>query len=845
MTRYLRIDPLTLSAVASVSDSDREHIINVVRNIVNNVKKKYEGRNDWSGFLNEIADEIIEAINRGWEYYFKYLLCSDGKDNAFCRGVSLDDKLPDEFYFVLIPADTRFPGFSNSIGDHMITTSAFAVSAALSYLDKRCGEIKINNRVLSREEVRGIVRVSALLHDIGKPPPNGHASRTKDIVYDIFKDIDKELAEILSNTASRHHYGQNYRDKPSNVLEWIIAYADKASASSRAFLIRDSPDAFKDFLDLAKDLQSIGYDLGGQEYLNQIENRIYESEEDSEDYRTYGILSTDENKALALAKKLISAEEELCNGEKLLALYHLEVPSIKSYLRRGRELSIYSGYSLLIDSFIHEVSHYIKRSIGKEAVISEEGGSVLAIVPSTFKLNVGEFISKLFGSEKVFDFIRVGKMDFKFAEAHLGPKENWSGWNNVNPYTRDSLRGFGTLLSKFFGGNYTHTLILWNPEPSGRLCEKCKVNPVYEEKVCLPCSLAERFYESYRRMIRGDKEVSDFFRDKLSKLRSYKLIVDLDRILQHGVKVLSTIDEMEKRVGSDEKKFGRDPVLIVADGDNFGNIKSNVTTLTQYIEITRRFTYMIYYSLLYALTRVGEFNSKLFLKPYVELVPILIGGDDISILISAQNLLQFAYYFDEALVKINGRVENEQKYESVSDKIIRKKPYLWFGISAGAFVYTNTAYPLFLAREKAEFLEHISKSESKTRIQRRYKGSGFILSILDNKFIYEGSRVLSILGEEAKDIYNIIRKLEESKISYRKLLDYVKLESDRIRIFYDVARNNKDAAENIIEVIQYADRKSIPLSSYILLLTIMSKIIEKDANQINGKTMKYYEVRWE
>ncbi|AWR98086.1 HD domain-containing protein [Acidianus sulfidivorans JP7] len=856
MTKYLRIDPLTLSAITNVSDSDRTHIINVVKNIVDNVKGKYKCESDCSKFLNEVADQIVESINRGWEYYFKYLLCSRNKDNAFCREVDTN-KFPDEFYFVLIPADTRFPGFTNSIGDHMITTSAFAVSAALSYYDK-CGKIQIGDKTLSREEVRGIVRVAALLHDIGKPPPMGHADRTKDIVFNLFKDINEEIAKILSNTASRHHYGQNYKEKPSNVLEWIIAYADKASSSSRAFLVKDLPNVFKDFLDLAKDIQKIGYDVGGQDYLKRIENSVSETDEDSDSYRTYGFLSKDENQALNLAKKLIDAEKDLCNGEKLLALYHVEVPSIKSYLKRGRELSIYAGYSLLIDSFIHEVSDYIKENVGKEAVISDEGGSVLAIVPSTFNLDLKNFISKTFGSSDIlpFDFLRESKMEFKFAEAHLGPVTNWKGWNNKNPYVRDSVRSFGSLLSKFFSGEYTKTLILFKPlsESPKELCSKCKINPAYSDDTCLSCSLAEKFYRTYRQMITGSAGGSNKEEDMIKKLRSFKLIEELREILdknQSGyVNVPSTIDDFEKRVGTGEKNldYSRNPALFVADGDNFGMIKSNASTLTQYIEITRRFTYMIYYSLLYALTRVAEFNSNLFQTGYVELVPILIGGDDISIIITAQNLLQFAYYLDEALESINGRVKKgDGKYENIADKIKEKKPYIWFGISAGAYIYSDTAYPLFLAREEAETLEHISKKASKTNFQTNYVGSGLILTIISDKFMYEEeNNVLSFLGQQAKDIYRHLSTLESGGISYRKLLDYVKFNEDEIRILYDVIRANEggNKAEDIFDVLIEAKKNYQKLSNYLLLLMIMSKVLEKKADKKGDRVISYYEAKW-
>jgi HD superfamily phosphohydrolase len=834
---YIRIDPLTLYGRTKVTDNVREDIKEVLSNIVKDTDST-ECKQDikkCNKFLNEVADTVVDIINKEWEkYYFNSVFSSDKKEDK-------------ELGFVNTPADTRFPGFVNSLADHMLTTAAFAVSAALSYYDNKCGELKAYDIDFSdRELLRGFVRVAALLHDVGKPPPMGHTQRTKDIVYALFKNVNDKLANALSEASSRHHYGKKYNNKPQNFIEWIIAYADKASASSRTFLPRNK-EVFENFLEFAEKLQEL-YDIGGKEYIEEIKNKVVENEEDSEELRTYGLISPDENKAISLAEKLINAEKDLCGGKNLLAFYHFEIPSIKSYLNRGRELSIYAGYSIMIDSLIHDASDYIKSKIGKEVIISDEGGSLLAIVPSSF--NSKEMIKSLDLSP--FETYKENFMEFKFAEAHLGPEENWKNWRSEDPYFRDSLRGFGTLINKFLSSpGKINKVNNNNVIPIDKLCNKCKINYAKDGKECESCKKAELFYKTFTSMSRN-KSADPQISEKIKRLRIYKLVEEIqerneEKIL---VKVWDTVDDLNKDFNGNEVelKKRRYPVVMVGDGDNFGQLKSSVTTLTQYLEINRFFTYMTYYSIFYALEKTAINFYKHFSSPVIEFQPILLGGDDFSLILTSQELIPFLYYMDEALVKIGGRVDkdSQKNYADAAEMISSKKPYQWFGISIGAYIYKNTAYPIFLAREDAEELEHISKNVSKGVFQDKYFGSGVIVTIMDEKSkgllekIKEKNGIC-ILGNNMRNIYETILKFENSGISSKKILDYIKLEGDKIRIFYDVARNNSESLEIVMETISNAIRNGYDIEGYLVLLgTLMSSLEQKN---FEGK--EYYKTPWE
>ncbi|MQL54274.1 HD domain-containing protein [Acidianus ambivalens] len=841
MNYYIRIDPLTLYGRNKVTDSIRENTKNLLVNIIRSINSTdcKQDIKKCGNFLNKVADRIVDEINEEWErYYF---------NSVFGTSAQKDEELG----LVNTPADTRFPGFVNSLADHMLTTSAFAVAAALSYYDNKCGELKAYDIDFSdRELLRGFVRVAALLHDIGKPPPVGHTQRTKEIVYALFKDINERLANALSEASSRHHYGYKYTNKPQNFIEWIISYADKASASSRTFLPRNR-EVFEKFLDFAEKLQDL-YDIGGKDYINEIKNKVVENDEDSEELRTYGFLSDNENKAIDLALKLRNAENELCSGKKLLALYHFEIPSIKSYLNRGRELSVYAGYSIMIDSLIHDVSDYIKSKIGKEAVISDEGGSLLAIIPSSF--NSGELIKSLDLSP--FDTYKENKMEFKFAEAHLGPEENWKGWGSTDPYLRDSLRGFGSLINKFLSSpgviKSSSSVNLQNKStiPVDKICKKCRINYADDGDECESCKTAEKFYKTFVSMVKGknsDTEISG----KIKRLRIYKLIEELNKRNERkiSIRVWDTVDDLNKDFSGEEVdlKKRRFPTIIVGDGDNFGQLKSTATTLTQYLEINRFFTYMIYYSILYALENTALNFYKHFEVPVIEFQPILLGGDDFSLLLTSQELVPFLYYVDEALVRIGGRICRNLKseYKDIAEMISSKKPYQWFGISVGAYIYKNTSFPIFLAREMAEELEHVSKTVSKKVFQDQFFGTGVISTIMDEKSFgllerIKNNKGICVLGSDMKEIYDTIARFENAGISSRKIFDYIKLEGDRIRIFYDVARNNSDSLETVMKTINDVIKRGYDIQGYLVLLgTLMSSLEQK-----NFDGQEYYRVPW-
>jgi len=153
-------------------------------------------------------------------------------------------------------------------------------------------------------------------------------------------------------------------------------------------------------------------------------------------------------------KALINAEEKILESggstdkeTRLLALLHIDVPSIQSYIARGRSLAVSVGYSLMIDAFIHKIAKIIEEQIGKEVILSKEGGSLLALVPVGYGDKLANKIINEISEAKHIRFAYY-EMPIKFGEAFLGPEEYWEYWvrQEANVLKRDSMRTFGTLI---------------------------------------------------------------------------------------------------------------------------------------------------------------------------------------------------------------------------------------------------------------------------------------------------------------------------------------------------------------------------------------------------------------
>jgi len=799
---YYRIDPVNFSVWREVDDSVSEKIKERVQEII----KKSTSTNRDGRLLNSIADELVSEIFSELQQYHQ--------NKIFGRPSAKE-------VFVYTPADTRFPGNTNSLGEHLITTSAFAVVALLSYLEKY-GKVSIKeeeyqnikDELQDREFLRGLVRLAALFHDIGKPPPQGHVERSREFIESLKQELGEDVAQALSTIVARHHYGRDYQNKPRNVLEWIVAFADKASAGSRGFIPKDEPEMFEKIIQHFIDLNP-GYDLGKQR-LNRMQLALKadetseENDDDAEKF-LFGFLSKDPERVYVVNKALINAEEKILESggstdkeTRLLALLHIDVPSIQSYIARGRSLAVSVGYSLMIDAFIHKIAKIIEEQIGKEVILSKEGGSLLALVPVGYGDKLANKIINEISEAKHIRFAYY-EMPIKFGEAFLGPEEYWGYWvrQEANVLKRDSMRTFGTLVSKLiFESSFRAKSVPeedYQEKEIKNMCLECKTNErINGSELCEQCSKAAQWYKNFRKLvIKGENVTSEF--KILRELRSVRLVEDLKKEVGVNIDIPETLDEWAGRDGSpvQQKEY---IVYVTADGDNFGMMKSSASTVTHYLSIVTTLTDMIYFPLLYSLKKIAEQKTGL------KFVPCYIGGDDVLIIIPTKHLKEFLIHMESA-------IRNMLAYEAQEgDADLRKlrKGFLYkrLGVSAGLYLTKDVKYPVFLATENARALEGISKKYAKSSIKEREKleqegdlTPHFTFTIADEKTFSFASGAkddyrLTLNGSELVELKNYMDKLLASKLTANKSRKYFQLDKSRreyeLTISYHVARNDYD-----------------------------------------------------
>ncbi|PSN81765.1 hypothetical protein B9Q01_10265 [Candidatus Marsarchaeota G1 archaeon OSP_D] len=666
----------------------------------------------------------------------------------------------------------------------------FAVVALLSYLEKY-GKVLINepeyqniqDKLQDREFLRGLVRLAALLHDIGKPPPQGHVERSCDFIKSLKQELGDDVTQALSSIVARHHYGIDYQNKPRNVLEWIVAFADKASAGSRGFIPKDEPDKFKRIIEFFMNLNP-GYDLGKQR-LNLIQQVLsgtetFEEQDDVEKF-LLGFLSKNPERVYMINKALIEAEKKILESgdftadkeTRLLALLHLDVPSIQSYITRGRSLAVSVGYSLMIDAFIHKIAKIIEEEIGKEVILSKEGGSLLALVPVGYSDKLAKKIKSQISEANYIRFTYY-EMPIKFGEAFLGPEEYWSYWTSqkADVLKRDSMRTFGTLVSKLiFESSVRAKSVLEEDHQEKKIqnvCLECKTNErINGSELCEACFKAKEWYKNFRNLVVKEGVSREF--EILKELRSVKLVEDLRREAKAQIEIPETLDEWSGQRGlpSQQKEY---IAYVTADGDNFGTMKSSASTITHYLSIVTTLTDMIYFPMLYSLKKIAEQKTQ------IKFVPCYIGGDDVLIIIPAKHLKEF-------LINMESAIKNMLAYEARGgDEDLRKlrKGFLYkrLGVSAGLYITKDVKYPVFLAIENAKALEGVSKKYAKSESKEHEKSEQdlaphFTFTIADEKtfsFVQKAKDdyKLTLNGSELAELKNDMDKLSASKLTANK-----------------------------------------------------------------------------
>lgn len=638
---------------------DNEKIIKnrIVRNWF--TKKPLIGRWDEVSPQNlkkEIKDRIIQAIvnanPRNKIVTMKIL--ADAVWNTI-ETESIKNRL------MAISSDTRAPIVS--LYHHMKNTAAFAVCMAYDHPSK-----------LSDSEIQ-LIRISALLHDIGKidvfDNPGTHFSEhvvfTKKWFEDLinglerkgFKvdDRDRNIFQRLVRTPACHHKSRGYREKGLywvDHIEQIIADADTLSSRNDRLrhLLEQKDNIFPRIIN--NNLIMPGEDAKG---IISSKEKIYEEITSMELPSQEEIDSEDE--------KYHSIAEKLQNYKFLLLL--VDLPGIQKYIFETKKLPLIGGASHNISTYQTLIVEEIAKIIAPEVVVYSGGGNIVAILPSSFenrKEVIKNNIIKVIGSKSsnaIMPVVYISKPidGLKFAE-------------------------FGSLVSEHFEK--------MEEERYSNVIESVISKPRRSNEICSFC---------------GKRLASDTYRnDPICDVCKGKKD-SRDEVDKHTVITQEFVNSILEGVemSNEFEHIGDTIALVILDGNMIGTLMKATRTMADYnfkSEILDR-----------EIKGALKDTVKYMLKNYPNLIihqdpnngrryfgfrEIYVGGDDVQIVIRAEAVFMFVRKFIE---NVSERFRfSPEGYPNLEKNIVT--------LSGGITIAKHT-FPVYFMLDKALELEKKSK----------------------------------------------------------------------------------------------------------------------------------------
>ncbi len=361
---------------------------------------------DW--FTKSIRDEVIypDQSDRQLKVLIEDII------RVFDSSSTRLSKIANELYDTLehnellnsIASDSRFP--ICSLFHHLKNTSGIAVCLLIQKIDidpgygsKNLGKYGISLKYEEKDLV-SLIRIAALLHDIGKPrsftqtkkyqPYHYHTTQSREIIEHILSNttsplVEKfELDKILPLLASRHHS----RDA-TTPLENLLSQADTvASAADRVNEI----NSFLDNNTLTVKCNDrifpheINFDAGDMKCQETphtviLGNGITEIR---------NVVPKDAN--AKYARLFIDHTSHggpvhyLGNPGKLpgsIGILSMDMMGIQGFIGEADKLKMLRGGSAIVDDALKCAKDIISREVCSEAVLFCGGGNLLSFIPNT------------------------------------------------------------------------------------------------------------------------------------------------------------------------------------------------------------------------------------------------------------------------------------------------------------------------------------------------------------------------------------------------------------------------------------------------------------------------------
>ena len=303
-----------------------------------------------------------------------------------------------------ICADSRLPVCS--LFHHLKNTTGIAVCIALAN---------------GYDDIHSL-RISTMLHDIGKIDPDGfgngieHVEATERALNDLFSDIDyidEITKQNIIRIATHHHFEEDYgkyRVDRNRMDELIVAKADYvASASDRVYEVYIASDTMSE--DAIRDRNDIDVEIVSKDAIFPHVVRFNDNADTKKECHFFGVDNFNpvlgrkgfSDKYTATIRhddrfggteqpvvfydpivkggltKYLGKEYQIDGSIGLLAL---DVQGIQGFIKDAVKLHTLRGGSLIIEEVQQQAEEIIADRVCPEAVLFSGGGNLLAFVPA-------------------------------------------------------------------------------------------------------------------------------------------------------------------------------------------------------------------------------------------------------------------------------------------------------------------------------------------------------------------------------------------------------------------------------------------------------------------------------
>lgn len=648
-----------------------------------NQKNQNIGVSDW--FTKKIKEDIDypEQSNKTLDVFINDIIgildnskkLSDAADDIY-------DKLEKSEFINNICSDSRFP--ICSLFHHMKNTSAVAtcilfqnIAKDKSYLEKCLKEYDIKADYAEKDLV-SLLRIAALLHDIGKPrssskkvrygPYYHHTTQTREILEHILENTSSNLVEkyelnkIVPKLAAQHHS----RDT-STKLERLLSKADTvASAADRINEIDSNLENGNLHLESKDKIfpHEINCDAGNLKCLEKNHTTVL------------GNGSTIDCKVEIKDPTANSAQlfyDSVCYGGPVkylgkpypisgnIGILSLDVMGIQGFIGEADKLNMLRGGSYFVDKVLEAAKDVIALKVCPEAVLFWGGGNLLSFIPATemYRKELKETIE-----------------------------------NKVKDISNDGLQAAVITFEEELAnvaGQFNDTLEKSQNELETRKNETRSRQPIKNTKnICEDC--AKRPEASSGGSCKVCKEKEE--KGKLAKCRLFNKYIKNT----HDCSIPTELSHLGESIGA-----------LVIDGNMMGRLFQQTSTPAEYTykshTFKTKFDKILEDSITTFLDQEENLNLVKHRKEGIDYLGIDVlyaGGDDVLILMNAKAVIQFASHL----------------IENVSEEFMFKKKFYdtttfenpTVTISCGIAIADNS-FPIYFLLDAAREMESSAKKK--------------------------------------------------------------------------------------------------------------------------------------